>query len=84
MRKLPYIAFREPCSFPKSGEPEGWFWRVEKMGDLESDLESLLEHLFLGLFSNLCGKEPCREPLRDARSLICWAMMHCTKIESQF
>ena len=66
-------------------------WRARRLvlesgkdGDLESDLESLLEHLFFGLFSNLCGKEPCREPLRDALSLICWAMMHCTKIESQF
>jgi len=43
MRKLPSIVFRESCSLSKSGEREGWFWRVEKM---ESDLESLLEHVF--------------------------------------
>jgi hypothetical protein len=63
MRKLPSIVFRESCSLSKSGEREGWFWRVEKM---ESDLESLLEHFFFGLFPKFCDKELYRESPGDA------------------
>jgi hypothetical protein len=62
MRKLPSIAFREPCSVSKSGEREGWFWRAEKM---ESDLESI-GTCFVGLFPKFCDKELYMESPGDA------------------